>query len=156
MVVACGVISLISANAMAGTMDAGDWIKQSGNFVTLDSAKTEVKLFVVYPKLHGGNCGVGLALNFTNSYKKHYETLIDQITVSSFSTSALALVSLDNSGVLFAFGDNEGSYGTEVTIRANNGQTFGDIFDSMPVFHEVSVLVSAVSCAQLGQSITEK
>jgi hypothetical protein len=145
---ALSAASLISSNAMAGSSNAGDWISQSGDFVTLDSAKNEAKLFVVYPKLGGGNCGVGLALNFTNSHKKHYQTLIDQVTVAS-GADPLALVSVSNSGALFAFGENESFYGAYVTITANYGQTFGDIFGAMPVYDEISVLASAVSCGQL-------
>ena len=146
-----GCASVFTVSAFAGV---GDWIKSSGDFVTLDRSANKVEFFVVYPQLHEANCGIGLGLNRWNSHAKYYDELLSQITVSNLyatdsgSTELTASV-VSREGAIFPFNFSTQYYGTIVTISANDGKTFGEIFDSLPVFSDVYVLASAVSCEQI-------
>ncbi|MDE1465550.1 hypothetical protein [Spartinivicinus poritis] len=152
-------VGLASTNISADSnnyvyVNSGDWIKQSGDFVTLDRSAKQVEFFVNYPQLRGGNCGIGLALNRNNSYTKHYQELVKQVTVSNIyptdsETGELTPVSVTNKGATFAFNFDTLYYGTFVTISANNGKTFGEVFDSLSAFDNVYAIASAVSCKQL-------
>lgn len=154
-----GATTLTSTNIFAHSdnhvyTNSGDWIKQSGDFVTLDRSAKQVELFVNYPQLRGGNCGIGLALNRNNSYTEHYQKLVKQVTVSNIyptdsETGELTSVSVSNKGATFAFNFDAQYYGTFVTISANDGKTFGEVFDSLSTRHHVYAIASAVSCQQL-------
>ncbi|SFD19093.1 hypothetical protein [Pseudoalteromonas denitrificans] len=146
-----GIMAILSSNVFAG---ASDWIAQSGDFITLNKSESQVDFFVVYPQLGGGNCGIGISLNRGSSYQKYYEKLLEQITVSNIyysdsGSNVLEPISVDNSGALFAFDFNIQYYGTIVTITANDGKTFGEIFDSLSSHSSVHALASAVSCEQI-------
>ena len=148
---AIGLSGIISTNVTAGV---GDWIKESHDFVTLDRSANKVEFFVVYPQLHEKNCGIGIGLNQWNSYTKYYKELLSQITVTNLyptdsgSTELTASV-VGRTGAIFPFNFSVQYYGTIVTIEANDGKTFGEVFDSMSVYDDVHVLASAVTCAQL-------
>ncbi|MCX4029150.1 hypothetical protein H0A36_17285 [Endozoicomonas sp. SM1973] len=157
--VALGLTTLASTNIHANSdnnvyINSGDWIKQSGDFVTLDRSAKQVEFFVHYPQLRGGNCGIGLALNRRNSYTKIYQKLIKKITVSNIyptdsETGELTPVSVSNKGATFAFNFDAQYYGTIVTISTKGSKTFGEVFDSLSAFDNVHALASAVSCKQL-------
>ena len=144
-----GATTLLSTTAFA---DAGDWLKQSGDFITLNRTADHVEIFVSYPRLGGGNCGIGIALNRGYSSNRFYQQLLEQVTVTdlySYDSEGLTPISVDRSGVLFEFNANVSAYGTMISISVNDGKTFGEVFDSMSYYGEVHALASPVSCAQL-------
>ncbi len=147
-------ITFLSSSALAGV---GDWINQSGDFVTLDRSATKVEFFVVYPQLREGNCGIGITFNRYNNYSRNHTDFSEQITVTDMFTDnsgsdGLALSSVGNSGIFYSFDYDTQYYGTIVTITANDGQTFGDVFDSLSVYSPVHAIASAVSCQQLEEA----
>lgn len=134
--------------------DAGDWIKRSGDFATLQKDTNTAELFVVYPQLHDRNCGVGIALNSRNSYTSNYQILADNLIIDNYfpdsnGSTELALGTQTRAGMTYTFDLTTYYYGTVVTIRTKGGETFGELFEKLSNNPDVHAIVSAIDCDQL-------
>ncbi|RZM73147.1 hypothetical protein C3B51_21270 [Pseudoalteromonas rubra] len=149
---AVSLTTLVAASSALA--DAGDWIKRSGNFTTLQNNANTAELFVVYPQMHGGNCGIGIALNRRNSYTDNYQILADNLVVDNYypnteGSTELSPGTQTRAGMTYTFDLTTQYYGTVVTIRTKGGETFGELFEKLSNNPDVHAVVSAIDCDQI-------
>ncbi|BBN83783.1 hypothetical protein PA25_37680 [Pseudoalteromonas sp. A25] len=147
------IAGLMASPALASP---SDWFDASSNFATLDTSASQVQFGLQYPQMHGGNCGIGIALNGFNSQERYYKELLEYIDVKSIyltdqGTYELTPASVSRSGILYAFNYYAQYYRTYVTISTKDGSSFGDVFKRLSAYNDIYAITSAVTCQQLDE-----
>ncbi|MCV2883311.1 hypothetical protein OE749_01200 [Aestuariibacter sp. AA17] len=136
-----------SCLSFTASADLASWFKTDADFITLKDAKSEAHLFVVYPQLREGNCGVAIALDRNNSFSSNYATIASELNVSVRGKDyPMTPEKITHEGIMYKFNFDELYYGTNVLINAKNGKTFGDVLSSLSRFQDAHAIVTAIDC----------